>query len=140
MSAGVKRLTLAAVLFLCACNTAPKNTCTPYVNSLAAAGTPPASCNGPCTAVSTGADASFQICTIDCTAGGQAECTTGTACFSAAPIGIKKSYCLLVCGTDDAGNDAGSCPSPLACYEAGVCLPTCSDGGICISCDAGVCP
>ena len=122
-----RRLLVAVGLLACACNSAPKNTCNPYANAIASAGAPPQSCNGECLPVflttDGGADSgtSVDICIVDCTDGGNAVCGTGTTCVSAVPI-KPNSYCLLICGTDDAGNDAGSCPNPYYCGEAGVCL------------------
>ncbi len=111
-----------------ACNTAPKPTCNVVTNSLISAGTPPAS--GVLISIpSGGVDGSLEICATDCTDRGQAECTQGSRCVSGEPL-IQNSVCVLVCGTDDAGNDAGSCPSPLACSDAGVC--TCLIDGGCL--------
>ncbi len=115
-----------AALGLLGCNTAPKPTCNTVTNSLISAGTPPAS--GVLITLPSAADASFEICATDCTDGGQAECTEGTTCVSAAPLLPQKAVCVLTCGSDDAGTDAGTCPSPLACSDAGLC--TClADGG-----------
>lgn len=112
--------------FGCACNSAPKNTCNPYAHAVASAGTPPASCDGICTSVVlTTGDAgpegglAYELCTVDCTDGGDAVCPSGTTCVSAMPI-RPSSYCVLICGND--AGDAGSCPSPLTCSDAGFCL------------------
>ncbi len=115
----MSRALLACALLLCACNSAPKNECTPTAHSLVSAGNPAASCDGICASIpiaGDGGDASFVFCTIDCTDGGNADCTEGTTCVSGKPI-TPKSYCLIVCG-----DDAGACPSPLTCADAGVCL------------------
>jgi hypothetical protein len=116
------------LLGVCACNSAPKETCTPYTQSVVAAGTPPASCDGTCASLplADGGDAGFLFCTIECTDGGQPACgDSGTTCISAQSKGFNsdRSFCFFACGTDDAGNNLGSCLSPLFCYpEAGVCL------------------
>ena len=91
-------------------------------------GVSPTTCEGTCASLPLpyAGDAGILFCTIDCTDGGQGACTIdGTTCISAQSKGfnIDKSFCLYACGTDDAGNDAGSCPSPFFCYpDAGVCL------------------
>jgi hypothetical protein len=116
---------------LCACNSAPKDSCAVPGHSVIASGSIPTTCEGTCAALPLasgdgGGDAGILFCTIDCTDGGQSECTIdGTTCISAQSKGfnIDKSFCLYACGTDDAGNDAGSCPSPYFCFtDAGVCL------------------
>ena len=111
---------------LCACNSAPKDSCTPYTQSVLGAGIAPPSCEGTCASLPVTDGGNFLFCTINCTDAGQNACgDSGTTCISAQSKGINvdQSYCFFACGTDDAGNDAGSCPSPLFCYaDAGVCL------------------
>lgn len=121
------RHSIALLLFcVTGCNSAPPDSCTPYAQSVVAASTPPASCGGTCASLplADGGDAGFLFCTIDCTSDQNACGDSGTTCISAQSKGINvdKSYCFFACGTDDAGNDAGACPSPLFCYDAGVCL------------------
>ena len=123
----LKRLLLAALAVLaafgCACNGAPQNTCTPSANSVAAASTPPTSCDGIC--VSTAellgdAGSTTEVCTVDCTDGGNAVCAAGSTCTSGEPF-TSRSYCLYSCGGD--AGDSGTCPSGLVCIpDAGVCL------------------
>ena len=111
-----------------ACNGAPPDTCVVPGHSVLSSGATPTTCKDTCASLPLvdAGDASILFCTIDCTDAGQSECTiSGTSCISAQSKGfnIDKSFCLYPCGTDDAGNDAGSCPSPFFCLpEAGVCL------------------
>jgi hypothetical protein len=111
-----------------ACNSAPKDSCVVPGQSVLAAGAAPSTCDGTCASLPLpdAGDAGFLFCTHDCTDAGQPACTiAGTTCITARSRGfdIDKAFCFFACGTDDAGNDAGSCPSPSFCYaEAGVCL------------------
>ena len=105
---------IASIMALaCACNAAPKNSCTASSNAVTAAGTPGSTCTGLC--VDAGPQGLF--CVVDCTDGGNAVCGTDTACVSGEPLS-PKSFCLPTCG-----GDAGACPGPLTCGDAGVCLP-----------------
>ena len=112
------RLLVASVLaFACACNSAPKNACTSSSNAVISAGASASTCTGLC--VDGGSGGSF--CIVDCTDGGNAICGPDTACASAEPLS-PKSFCLPTCGAIG-GGDAGTCPAPLTCGDAGVCTP-----------------
>ena len=98
-------------------------------HSVISSGSVASTCEDMCASLPLSGDAGdggILFCTIDCTDAGQAGCTiAGTTCISAQSKGfnLDKSFCLYACGTDDAGNDLGSCPSPFFCYpDAGVCL------------------
>lgn len=110
------RYLVALGLLACACNSAPKNACATGTNSVVSSGQPASTCNGLC--VDAGAEG--VVCIADCTDGGNGVCSTGYACASGEPWS-PKSFCLPYCAALDGG--AASCPSPLACNDAGICAP-----------------
>jgi hypothetical protein len=110
-------------LTLTGCDSSGSVPCAPYVRSATEAGTKPAPCDesSGCTDVLTvrgtlldGAVREYDLCTISCADAGD-PCAAGAVCTSPGP-GSTTVSCFLSCG-----GDAGPCPSPLDCDDAGVC-------------------
>ena len=94
------------VALACACNSAPKNTCTEPEPAIAAAGKEPATCPTPCATFAVPADAgidasTIKACVVNCT-GNASACDPTTVCT---PVGDAGSFCITPC--DDAGLCSG---------------------------------
>ncbi len=114
----MRYLVAATLILSSACNSAPKNSCVANGSSVLSSGENPSTCTGLC--VDGGSQGLY--CVSDCTDGGAAICGDSgeTVCTSGEPWS-PKSFCLPTCAAL-AAFDA-SCPSPLACNDAGVCAP-----------------
>ena len=111
---------------VCACNSAPKDSCIDTSPAVAAAGVSGSTCTGNCVSLAVPDAGAIPFCAIDCTTGGQSSCSDTRTCASLLSLGIVDSgtsYCIYECPKSGGGNDAGACPFGYTCYSPlGVCF------------------